>query len=302
MMNSLQKSLIDNWSLELAGLLLNGSEDLFSISDDAFIDSLGGLSNYVNAMLLYDETSFLENGFEADWTRFDWFEKNTKIFVNAINPADLMIDWGSKESYSDKGLKNYLISSKQLCLDLFISPERANQITKNSVPEIEQKFNTITILKKIDDQIQLETAPLWFDDLKVGIDKNFRLPSLTHYVLSQASNPDDLLTVIIQLKESGTINTIRAKINEITVNTKIASRFQKDIENAIKKAFGLKNNSDRPWSIKVTILFLTLTRSFNFDFFNRKEHLLFLKNVIACRSEAYGLNDDIQRIFNRKVF
>lgn len=268
MINSLQKSLIDNWSLELAGLLLDGSEDIFSISDAAFIDSLGGLSNYINAILLYDETSFLENGFEADWTRFDWFEKNTKIFVNAINPADLMIDWKSKESYSDKGIKNYLLSSKQLCLDLFISPERSNEITKNSLPEIEQKFNTV--LKKIDGQIQIETDKLWFDDLKVGIDKNFKLPSLTHYVLSQASSSDDLLNVIIQLKEDGKINNIRAKINEITENTKTAAKFQKNIENIIKKEFGEKNNADRPWAINLTVLFLTLTRSFNFDFFNRK--------------------------------
>lgn len=300
MINSLQKSLIDNWSLELAGLLLDGSEDIFSISDAAFIDSLGGLSNYINAILLYDETSFLENGFEADWTRFDWFEKNTKIFVNAINPADLMIDWKSKESYSDKGIKNYLLSSKQLCLDLFISPERSNEITKNSLPEIEQKFNTV--LKKIDGQIQIETDKLWFDDLKVGIDKNFKLPSLTHYVLSQASSSDDLLNVIIQLKEDGKINNIRAKINEITENTKTAAKFQKNIENIIKKEFGEKNNADRPWAINLTVLFLTLTRSFNFDFFNRKPYLLFLKDVIACRSEAYSLNDDIKRIFNRKVF
>lgn len=298
-MNGLQKSLIDNWSLELAGVLLDGSEDLFSISDEVFIECLGGLSNYINALLLYDETSFLENGFEDEWTRFNWFKKNTTAFVNAINPAELRIDWKSEESYSDKGIKNYLISSEQLCLDLFISPERSNQITQNSLPKIEQEFNIL--LKKIDNQIQIETDQLWSNNVKVGIGKNFKLPSLTHYVLSEASNLDDLLTVIMQLKVSGKIDTIRSKVNEITMSTKSAARFQKDIENIIKDAFGIKNKSDRPWSIKLTVLFLTLTRNFNFDFFNRKEHLLFLKDVIACRSEAYGLAGDIQRIFNRKV-
>jgi hypothetical protein len=126
---------------------------------------------------------------------------------------------------------------------------------------------------------------------------------LTHYVLSEASNSGDLLKVILQLKESGKINTIRSKIDEISMNTKSAARFQKDIENIIKNAFGVKTNSDKPWSIKLTVLYLfTLTRNFNFDFFNRKKHLLFLKDVVACRSEAYGLEDDIQRIFNRRVF
>jgi len=300
MTSSLQKSLIDNWSLELAGLLLDGSEDIFSISDELFIDSLGGLSNYINAILLYDETNFLENGFEADWNRFDWFEKNTKAYVNAINPTSLKIDWTSEESYSDKGIKNYLISSDQLGLDLFISPERATKIIKNSLPKIEQKLNTV--LRKVDDQVKNEADQLWFDDLKIGIDKNFKLPSLTHYVLSEASNLDDLLKVILQLKEDGKITTIRSKINEITKNTKSAARFQKDVENIIKKEFGAKINSDRPLSIKISVLYLTFSRNFSFNFFNRKKHLLFLKDIVACRSEANRLNDDIQRIFNRKAF
>ena len=300
-MNSLQKNLIDNWSLELAGQLLDGSEDIFSISDDAFIESLGGLSNYINAILLYDETNFLENGFEAEWTRFPWFEKNTKAYFNPIDPADLMIDWNSEESYSDKGIKNYLISSDQLCLDLFISPERATKITHNSISKIEQKLNTV--LRKVDYKIQNEADQLWFDDLRIGIDKNFKLPSLTHYVLSEASNCNDLLKVIFQLKDSGKIDAIRSKIDEITISPKSAGKFQKDIENIIKNAFGVKTNSDRPWSIKLTVLYIiTLTKNFNFNFFKREKHLLFLKDIIACRSEANRLNKDIQRIFNRKAF
>lgn len=299
MINNCQKSLIDNWSLELAGLLLDGSNDLFSVSNETFVECLGGLSNYINALLLYDETSFLENGFEKEWTRFNWFEKNTKIFVNPINPKSLMIDWNSEQSYSDKGIKNYLVSSEQLRLDLFISPNRASEIIKNSAPRIEQEFNTL--LEKIDDRIQTEKESLWFDNLKIGIDKNFQLPSLTHYVLSQASNSDDLLTVIMQLKESGRIIDTCEKIKSIIADTKTGAKFQKDIESLIKEAFGEKNKSDRPWSIKLTILFLTLTRSFNFNFFNKEKHLLFLKDVIACRSEAYGLSNDIKRIFKRKL-
>ena len=298
-MTKIQKSLIDNWSLEQAGSLLDSNNDFFSISEEEFITSLGGLSNYINSILLYDETNFLANGFEGDWVRFGWFEKNTKLIIQPINPESLNIDWNSEASYSDKGIRNYLVSSKHLKTDLFISPQRAERIKDEGLPKIENNLNQT--LLEIDKKIKSEKDSLWFENLKVGIDRNFKFPSLTHYVLSQATSSEDLLTVIMQLKESGKIKSVRNKIDEITFSTKEASRFQKDIERLIKENFGESSKQDKPWSIKFTVLFLTLTKSFNLDFFRRKEHLLFLKDIIACRTEAQGLNSDVKRIFLRTL-
>ncbi len=259
--------------------------------------SLGGLSNYINSILLYDETNFLANGFEGDWVRFGWFEKNTRLIIHPINPTSLNIDWNSKASYSDKGIRNYLVSSNHLKTDLFISPQRAEKIKNNGLPKIEN--NLSLVLQKIDEKIKVEKDSLWFKDLKVGIDRNFSFPSLTQYVLSQATSSEDLLTVIMQLKASGKVKSVREKIDEIIQNSKEASKFQKDIEKLIKSNFGESAKSDKPWSVKFTVLFLTLTKSFNLDFFKRKEHLLFLKDIIDCRSEAQGLNKDVERIFRR---
>jgi hypothetical protein len=55
--------------------------------------------------------------------------------------------------------------------------------------------------------------------------------------MSQSSNADDLLTVLMQLKESNKVKTIRNKISEITNDTKKSAQFQKDVEKLIKKAF-----------------------------------------------------------------
>lgn len=137
--------------------------------------------------------------------------------------------------------------------------------------------------------------------MKVGIDKNFIFPSLTHYALSESSNSEDLLTVIMQLKESDRVKNVREKIDEITLNTKEASKFQKDIDNLIKINFGQPSKNDSSLSLKFTVLFLTVSKSLNIDFFRRKDHLLFLKGVIACRSEAYGLEKDIKRVFGRNL-
>lgn len=298
-MTNIQKCIIDNWSLEQAGSLLDGNGNYFAISEQDFTNSLGGLSNYINSILLYDETNFLANGFESDWLRFGWFEKNTRIVIKPINPDSLNIDWNSADSYSDKGIRNYLISSKHLERDLFISPQRAERIIDKGLPKTANSLNQT--LLKIDEKIKSEKDSLWYDNLKVGIDRNFKFPSLTHYVLSQATNSEDLLTVIMQLKESGKVKSIRDKIDEITLSTKNSSRFQKDVERLIKDNFGEPSKTDKPWSIKFTVLFLTLTKSFNLDFFKRKEHLLFLKDIIACRAEAQGLNMDIKRIFGRTL-
>lgn len=294
-----QKSLIDNWSLEQAGSLLDGNNNLHTLSQKDFITRLGGLSNYINSILLYDETNYLANGFEDGWLEFEWFEKNTKLVIQPINPAGLNIDWNSAASYSDKGIGNYLMSSKQSETDLFISAERAEKIMGTGLKRFED--NLSQILHKIDESIISKKETLWFEKLKIGLDKNFKFPSLTQYVLSQATNSDDLLKVIMQLKYSGTIKTVRNKIDEIVSNTKDAAKFQSAVEGLIKENFGEPSKSDKPWSIKFPVLFVTFTRAFNLDFFKRKEHLLFLKGIIACRMEAESLNKDIERIFGRKL-
>ncbi len=292
---NIRKSLIDNWSLEQAGILLENREIQKSLNKEKFVRSIGGLSNFINSILLYDETNFLANGFEINWQRFEWFQQNALIFINSINPDSLNIDWNSKASYSDIGIGNYLVSAKRFETDLFVSPERANKII------IERQTNIDRTFEIIDEKINREKDSLWYSNLKIGIEHNFIFPSLTHYVLSQATSSEDLLKVIIQLKEDGKVKSLRNKIEEITSNTKTASKFQKDVERLIKEQFGESAKTDKSWSLKFTVLFLTLTKSFNFDFFKRKEHLLFLKDIIACRTEANGLAKDIERVFGKKI-
>ncbi len=296
-MNNIRKSLIDNWSLEHSGILLENREVYQPLNKQEFVRSMGGLSHFINSILLYDETNFLANGFEADWQKFKWFQLNALLLVNPINPDSLKIDWNSEESYSDQGVKNYLFSAKQLKTDLFVSPERADKI----IAERSDICSFDKTLEKIDERIKQEKNNLWYSDLHIGIDRNFVFPSITHYVLSQATSSEDLLSVIIQLKDSGKIKSIRNKIEEITSNTKTAAKFQKDVESMIREQFGEANKTDKPWSLKFTVLFLTLTKSFNLDFFKRKEYLLFLKDVITCRTEANSLSKDIERVFGKKI-
>lgn len=292
------KCIIDNWSLESAGALLDDVEDINAIPVEKFESILGGLSNYINAILLYDDISFLENGFENHWTRFEWFKRNTKAFIKPKDPSILSIDWHSKASYDNNGINNYLITAEVFETDLFISPERAGLIKQN--PTVNSNF--ITTLKKLEDLVNQMKEDSWYQNTRIGIENNFILPSLTHYVLSQATNKEDLLTVIMQLKSDGKIDRIKKEIEALTNNSaKSSMKFQKSIESIVNHAFGLKTNDSQTWSIKVSALFLSLSKSFNLNIFNKKEHIVFLKDLAAIRTENNKLKKDIERIFNRVI-
>lgn len=298
-MYSSNRCLIDNWSLEYAGYLLNGEFERNYFTDEEFIKSLGGLSNYINAILLYDEAKFVANGLQTHWYRFDWFAKNTRLYVNPFIPKGSYIDWNEVLDSPDFGAKNYLLTSKYLDADLFISPERASHITRNGSPKVDRNF--ITTLEKIDEKIKFEKEELWDDRIKVGIEQNYVFPSLTSYVLSKASNVNDLLTVIMQLKDSGEMDKIKEEINQLSETTKGALKLQREVEGVVKRFFLNGKPADKPVTVSLDILFLSISKSFSLEVFQRERYLTFLKDVMACRAEAYRLKKDIERIFKRQI-
>jgi hypothetical protein len=296
-MHKPNKCIIDNWSLEHAGLLLESSNDLGQKNNDSLVKNIGGLSNFINAILLYEESFFIMNGFEKDWKRFNWFDTNTSAFINGIQLDELTINWESPSSYEDKGIRNYLFSSRYFESDLLICPERSEIDSNNR--KLDNAF--VDTLKEIDKKIQLERDSSAFNKIKMGIDRNFQFPLITQYVLSEATTRDDLLTVIMQLKSDGKIARVINKIEEVTATSNGAGKFERDIQYLIKEAFGRQTDNQNELSISVSAYFLSISKSVNLNFFRRAEHLVFLKNLIACRSEAYRLEKDIQRIFKRKV-
>lgn len=294
------KSLIDNWSLQHAAIMLDNSYDITSLDDARFINSIGGLSNYINSILIYKDANYPENGFEEAWTNFEWFALNTTAYIKPLNTELTSINWHNQQSYDDNGIQNYLITSEYFNCDLFIAPERATIINSNINQFITENNFTCT-LKKIDEEINIHRQSTWYDNVKVGISNNFLLPSLTHYVLSEATNADDLLTVIMQIKSSEKIDRIIEQITEITSSTDTAFKFQKDVEDLIKKNLNKPVSESKDWRVSVSALFLSISKAFNLDFFNRKEHLVFLKDIVKCRTEVNGLEKDLERIFKRKI-
>src|SRR5690554_4664585 len=106
-----EKCLIDNWSLEQAAILLQGADYASIVSTESFVSSLGGLSNFISALLLYDETKFVANGLEVNWFRYEWFKKNSLIYLNPYVPTDDYQKWKYHLKSSDLGAYNYLFTS-----------------------------------------------------------------------------------------------------------------------------------------------------------------------------------------------
>lgn len=291
-----KRCIIDNWSLEHAAVLVEDSYDLTQSNKDSLVKNLGGLSNFINAILLYEDSYFMMNGFEKDWKRFSWFDKNTSAFIKGVQLDELIINWTDKAAYEDKGIGNYLLTSEYFQSDLLVCPERSEIDVSNT---LDSAF--AETLKEIDKKILRERDESAFSNIRIGLDRNFKLPSLTQYVLSEASAREDLLRVIMQLKSDGKIRKVVAEIEEITSTTKGAGKFENDIEYVVKTAFGKKVDLNHSWSISVPAPFLSISKKIDMNFFRRKEHLVFLRNLIACRTEAFKLEKDFERIFKMKL-
>jgi hypothetical protein len=292
------KCIIDNWSLEHAAILLDGSYDYFQSPPDVFSNHIGGLSNYINAALLYKSASYLANGFEGDWTKFSWFTKNNTEVLDIADPNALGIKWRSSESYADKGIANYLLVSKFSDSDLFLSPERASEFKLVKQAIINETF--VETLNGIDKKIEELSQRSWYQNINVGVNNNFSLPSLTQYVLSLVSRQDEIFTILSQLKTDGKVQRVYDRIEEISLNSQKAGKLQRELELIVNHEFGDNNKASNFLSLKIPVYFLSITIPVTLNFFNRKEHLIFLKTMIESRTEANNLSESINRIFKRK--
>lgn len=294
-----KKSLVDNWSLEqAAGLLNNDINRFLSFGYDLF-PLFGGLSNFINGMLLYEETTFLKNGNQSAWQRFSGFHNKISPF---LTPAEAIENSNSFNSFffsEDCGAKYYLMMSKYLDAELFISTDRANKVLQQELPKLDNDF--FKVMNVIDTDIEDKLEKNWVDKVKLGIKNNFLLPSLTQYVLRQTSSQDDFIEVLVQLKRSNEIFNLKQKITETCSDFTNYTKFQNEVDRLIKKQFNIKDKYSTTLSVNINVLFLSITKTFDldleFNFMRHKSYLTYLKDIIACRTEMFGLKKHLERIF-----
>lgn len=285
------KSLIDNWSLEQTAGILQFDADYYIGNEEELFSSIGGLSNFINAILLYKTPCYLLTGNEFTWQRFTNFKNNLESYIQSLEPIEKNFDYIKSH---DKGANYYLLTSKYFDAELFLSSERSTKIMNKG---IDQNDNLLfEVLEKIDNTISTKVELIDSKNLRCGIQNNFLLPSLTHYVLSQATSKNDLLEVILQIKRSKKIFNLNDKVYELHSNINSYTKFQKELNLILKKEFN-ENDSENTLSVGINVLFLALSKNINIDFLYQKTYMTYLKDIISCRTETYGLKKHISRIF-----
>ena len=96
---------------------------------------------------------------------------------------------------------------------MFFTKSRDSILAKLPIQEIQQKtILNNELFEKIDIEIEESVNKLWFESSKIGILNNFVLPSLTHLVLAEASNKNDIIDITIQIKNSDQFKSLKNTI------------------------------------------------------------------------------------------
>jgi hypothetical protein len=298
MINS-NKSIIDNWSIEQAAGLMYYDIDFYEKNSHDFFSNIGGLSNFINSMLLYKQPHFLLTGNEFTWKRFTKFATLIDKHITPIEPLEKNYEFHTYLTNFDKGANYYLSIAKYYDAELFLCSDRSTSIIKSGVQENNNEL--INIFNRIDKIIYDKTELLDSSRIRFGIQDNFILPSLTHYVLSETSSQNDLLDVILELKRSNKILKINEQITELYSSVKSYTKFQKELNNILKKEFNEDYKSENNLNIGIKALFFSISKNFDFDFINNKTYITYLKDIVSCRTETYGLKKHVDRVFKTNI-
>lgn len=274
------------------------------------ITGIGGISNLINSILFYDETYFIYTAKSYKWRSNDTFKQKITPYLTTKNELDSNLVLNSElfrnitnqelQNYYDDddnayGLSYYLLQSENYDAELYVSPERVELIEKIILPNY--KNQGMKLFSKIDLLIGEQTEKLWNNDIKIGIQNNFILPSLTHYIFSQSSSNNDILDVLFQVKKSKEMKELRNILASSTSDLSNSLKFQNEVSYILKKLFGTDKDSKDSWVVGINVLFMNLEKPVNIDFQKKKNYITFLRNIIKCRIETNSLQEQIKRLF-----
>lgn len=311
--------IIDNWSLCLVSELFFAksifSESYYSEmisklnsfgSESETINDLpvtfGALSNLINAILFYDEIFFLDNGRQLTWDNNDLFvSKCGNLLTKTELPDSLNHDDNSL--IDQTGL--YFLTSQLLESDLFVSPYRSETMLRSndwSIPSV-----TDNLFKDIDDKILNLLTEQKDTKIKIGIESNQILPSLTQLVLNETNTLENIFDVSQQIKESNYIKDYKNKIAELIEGkntTKDYVKLKKALDTIFESTIyklGLKQTDKLQsfevgfnlWIFKISNIKVQPNR---IPIRKNKKHQILLKNIVKCRLEMYNSMKSLKRI------
>ncbi len=307
--------IIDNWSLFLVSELLRkksyfaalmNKSNLFEFEQEQICDiskSFGALSNMINGLIFYDKIYYLENGSESSWKNYPFTNSRFQKILSSKKPPEYLLQKYNSNIPSEEA-KFYMFTAKLTGCDLFVSPYRSDILLNSS--ELSVSSITNDFVNKVDEKISILIADETDEKLKIGIESNQLLPSLTQFVLNDCSELNDVFDVAYQIKESDYVKRYKDKIAELLNGKNVTKNYiklQKDFESIYDDTIlklGLKQEDKKHsfdvafnlWIFKISNIKLNISSSLN----SNKKHLILLKNIAKCRLEMYNSQNTLKRI------
>lgn len=307
--------IIDNWSLYSVSKFFKEKSYIAELVDKSISFGLeqerisdisklfGALSNVINGLIFYDKIYYLENGSESSWKNYPIADfLFSKILISKKPPNNLLQTYNSNIK-SDEA-KFYMLTAELTGCDLFVSPYRSDILLKSS--ELSVPSITNDLINEIDGKI----TNLLLDEkdlkLKVGIESNQLLPSLTQLVLNDCKNIYDVFEIANQFKTSEFVINYKSKISELLSDEKVTKNYvklkkdfesiyddtifklglrQKDKEHSFNAAFNL-------WIFKISNIKVPYTTKIR----RSRKHLILLKNIAKCRLEMFNSRNTLKRL------
>lgn len=312
------KCIIDNWSIYLVSeffknypkYLRDIQYSILNKEKEGYLNYLskyfGSLSNIINGLVFYDKILYIETGNEYTWMENSLFmNEYENLFIPQKVPDEYSCLYD--KTSSNKDTEFYILTAKILNSDLFISPSRADGILNSynfSLPTV-----TNNLLESLDKKISECLREKDDSILRIGLESNQILPSLTQFVLNESSCMGDIFQTARQLRESNPVKEYRNKVIEIiesenrTKNyTKLKKNFEIIFEDMIYKLNMTKTLKQHFCDVSFKLWI------FNFDKIHipnphlmgrKNRYTILLKNIAKYRLEMYNSIDTLERIMKQ---
>lgn len=328
----MSKCLIDNWTLELAGLLLDeglsgirrerlsryhsalessmvaGVDQTGEVLEDwtDFDDYFSALANFLSAMLVFEDLHFAKNGFESAWKRFPAFSQAMEGILKAREQPETItrIERRADLRRMDSGALFYLALSSSLDCDLLLSPRRSTALEKSQgrkSPSYGEYADDllVTLDHKISERINTSRSDL----LRATVIPDLQFPALATLVLSQAHSHSEILTAARDLRNSRELRDLRSVISDCVAEIKSGlpyARLIDTVPDAVRLALndaGRLDSDGGSLSVGFSILFFSIEKEVGKII---PPYLLFLRDLAKCRLEFEGFASHIERLFEPK--
>lgn len=322
-MNYKNSALIDNWSLELSGSLLD--KEIEERSQEKILNKIQALYNLLDVLIL-NENIIYNSAYSYVWkdksslnaiktfsTGIIAIENDNKDFIIYETDEPKLKNYGrySRKVPSDivsDGAKHYLNLASALGANYWPSPKREKYIKELNITK-ENNF-----LMMLNESVNKEIQEISLNTFKhISNPKPLLFPTFGSRILADCKNIDSIITTALQIRDDkyttefrqwGTeIDSLLEQGNIVALNKEIQSisLLMKDMHNK----YSIKE--DKEFTAKLQI---GLKPSISFDvkfmgsliqkFLPKKNHLVFIRNHMQSSLKNTNINYQIERLFKIK--